>query len=136
MAFWSDIFSNRAKSETNKPPLTIKERFSALKNLTAFLKLILQTSPKMAFINMLLRIIRAAIPLATLYIGKLIIDEVVLLTKSPGELHLNYLFLLIGLEFALAIISDLLNRGTALLDSLLGDLFANQSSIKLMEHAA
>jgi ATP-binding cassette subfamily B protein len=135
MSFWSDLFSNRAKRESTKPPLTLKERFSALKNLPAFLKLIWQTNPRMAFINIVLRIIRAAIPLTTLYIGKLIIDEVVRLMKAE-TLELNYLFLLIGMEFLLAILSDLLNRGTALLDSLLGDLFANQSSIKLMEHAA
>jgi ATP-binding cassette subfamily B protein len=136
MAFWSKLFTNQAKRTSDKPPLTIKERFSALKNLPAFLKLIWQTSPRMAFANIMLRIVRAAIPLATLYIGKLIIDEVLRLNKSPENLELNYIFLLIGLEFSLAIISDLLNRGTALLDSLLGDLFANQSSIRLMEHAA
>ena len=136
MAFFSDLFANRAKRTQDKPPLSLKERVSALKNLPGFLKLIWHTSPKMAFVNILLRIIRAAIPLATLYIGKLIIDEVVHLAKTPETLELNYLFLLIGLEFGLAIISDLLNRATALLDSLLGDLFANQSSINLMEHAA
>src|SRR5688572_15644201 len=135
MSFWNDLLSNRAKRESTKPPLTLKERFSALKNLPAFLKLIWQVNPRMAFTNIMLRIIRAAIPLATLYIGKLIIDEVVRLMKAE-TLELNYLFLLIGIEFMLAVISDLLNRGTALLDSLLGDLFANQSSIKLMEHAA
>ncbi|MFC5269317.1 ABC transporter ATP-binding protein [Adhaeribacter terreus] len=136
MAFFSDLFSNRAKRNSEKPPLSLKERFSALKNLPGFLKLIWHTSPRMAFANIMLRIIRAAIPLATLYIGKLIIDEVVQLAKTPENLELNYLFMLIGLEFGLAIISDLLNRATALLDSLLGDLFANQSSINLMEHAA
>ncbi|MBK0401687.1 ABC transporter ATP-binding protein [Adhaeribacter sp. BT258] len=136
MAFFSDLFANRAKRNQDKPPLSLKERVSALKNLPGFLKLIWHTSPGMAFTNMMLRIIRAAIPLATLYIGKLIIDEVVRLAKTPENLELNYLFMLIGLEFGLAIISDLLNRATALLDSLLGDLFANQSSINLMEHAA
>ncbi|KAA9327431.1 ABC transporter ATP-binding protein [Adhaeribacter soli] len=136
MAFWSNLFSNPTRRTSDKPPLTIKERFSALKNLPAFLKLIWQTSPRMAFANIVLRIVRAAIPLSTLYIGKLIIDEVVRLARTPDNLELNYLFLLIGLEFGLAIISDLLNRATTLLDSLLGDLFANQSSIRLMEHAA
>src|SRR5690606_30771088 len=137
MSFLSDIFPKRnRRTETDKAPLSFKERVSALKNLPAFLKLIWHTSPKMAFANIVLRIIKAAIPLTTLYIGKLIIDEVVRQMNTPEPLELNYIFLLIGLEFGLAILSDLLNRGTALLDSLLGDLFANQSSINLMEHAA
>ncbi|MDB5235191.1 MAG: transporter ATP-binding protein, partial [Hymenobacter sp.] len=34
------------------------------------------------------------------------------------------------------LLADALGRGVALLDSLLGDLFANQSSIRLMAHAA
>ena len=136
MAFWSELFSNRAKRENTKPPLSMKERFSALKNLPAFLKLIWETSPAMMLANILLRIIRAAIPLAMLYVGKLIIDEVVQQAKTPGSAEMELLFLLVGIEFLLAIFSDLLSRATALLDSLLGDLFSNRSSIRLMEHAA
>ncbi len=136
MSFWSELFSNRAKRDNNKPPLSLKERFSALKNLPAFLKLIWQTSPGMAMANILLRLVRAAIPLAMLYVGKLIIDEVVLQAKAPGSAEMDRLVLLVGLEFLLALISDLLSRATALLDSLLGDLFSNRSSIRLMEHAA
>jgi ATP-binding cassette subfamily B protein len=44
--------------------------------------------------------------------------------------------MLVGLELLIAVLSDLLNRATTLLDSMLGDLFANRSSILLMEHAA
>lgn len=135
MAFWSELFSNR-KQDNSKPPLTLKERFSALKNLPAFLKLIWETNPGMAMANVLLRLVRAAIPLAMLYVGKLIIDEVVLQTKTPESADMDRLFLLVSLEFLLALFSDLLNRATALLDSLLGDLFSNRSSIQLMEHAA
>src|SRR5687768_11387984 len=122
MSFWSELFANRAKRDNNKPPLSLKERFSALKNLPAFLKLIWPTNPAMALTNILLRILRAALPLAMLYVGKLIIDEVVLQAKTPGAAEMDRLFLLVGLEFGLALFSDLLSRATALLDSLLGDL--------------
>jgi ATP-binding cassette subfamily B protein len=43
---------------------------------------------------------------------------------------------LIGVEFALALISDALGRSISLLDSLLGDLFGKMSSVRIMEHAA
>lgn len=90
----------------------------------------------MSLTNIILRIIKSAIPLATLYVAKLIIDEVVRLTQNGGDQGISYLLILVGIEFGLAIISDLLNRGIALLDSLLGDLFSNNTSVKLMEHAA
>ena len=78
---------------------------------------------------------KAAVPLAVLYVGKLIIDEVVRLAEG-GDGDTDRLLLYVALEFALAIVSDILNRGIALFDSLLGDLFANDSSARLMEQAA
>ncbi|MEK6477085.1 ABC transporter ATP-binding protein [Catalinimonas sp. 4WD22] len=115
--------------------LSLKERFQALQHLPAFFRLIWQVSPKMFLANVILRVVRAAIPVTTLYIGKLIIDEVVRLTQTSGETDLTLLFIYIGLELLLAIISDAINRATVLLDSLLGDKFANESSVRLMQHA-
>ena len=115
--------------------LSLQERFSALRTLPPFFRLIWQTSPKLFAANVILRVIRAAIPVTTLYIGKLIIDEVVRLTQTSGETDLTYLFTLIAIEFGIAIISDAINRATVLLDSLLGDKFANETSVRLMQHA-
>ncbi|RDC64384.1 ABC transporter ATP-binding protein [Adhaeribacter pallidiroseus] len=140
MSFWSSIKKitglKKAQRGSDKPPLTLKERFTALKNIPAFLRLIWQTNPALAAGNILLRLIRSAIPLATLYLAKLIIDEVIRIAQSPAEKDISYLLTLVAIEFGLAILSDILNRGTALLDSLLGDLFANQTSVDLMKHAA
>ena len=85
---------------------------------------------------MLLRIARSATPLAMLYVGKLIIDNVVLLSKTPQHHDLTVLWELVALEFALAISSDLLNRIITLIDSLLGDLFSKYTSIRILKHAA
>ncbi len=113
----------------------IRERVQALGNLPSFLREVYQTSPALTISNTFLRLLRSAIPISILYVGKLIIDEV--LHLSTGKLlTFNHLYLLIGAEFGLMIISDLLARGIGLTDSLLGDLFANRTSIKLMEHAA
>ncbi len=117
----------------NKP--NIRERLKALNNLPAFLKEVYQTSPSLTIGNTLLRLLRSLMPVSSLYIAKLIIDEVILqVSNSPKDFH--YLYLLIGVEFALAIIGDLLARGISLTDSLLGDLFANRTSVQLMKHAA
>ena len=139
MAILSGFSQNGNRRNSNgadKPPLTFKERLNAMRNLPAFFKLIWKTSPKMFLANVVLRIFRASLPVLMLYIGKLIIDEVVILTQNPPPHNFTWLWQLVALEFGLAIFSDALSRSIALLDSLLGDLFANQTSIRLMEHAA
>ncbi len=117
----------------NKP--TLKEKLAALGNLPRFFKLVWQTNHWYTILDALLRLIRSAIPVSILYVGKLIIDEVVKLSKTHSPDH-TFLWELIAAEFALAIISDALSRATSLVDSLLGDLFSNYTSVRIMEHAA
>jgi ATP-binding cassette, subfamily B, bacterial len=117
------------------PKPTLKEKFAALGNLPRFFKLVWETNHWYAILDILLRLIRSAIPVSILYIGKLIIDQVILLSRTHST-DLSVLWKLVLAEFALAIISDALARATALVDSLLGDLFSNHTSVKIMEHAA
>jgi len=127
------------KQNRNPPPVykpTFKERLSALSNLPAFFKLVWQSSPKKTFFSFFFRILRSAMPVALLYVGKLIVDEVILLNTSGGLNDTTYLWELVGLEFLLAIVTDGLNRIISLLDSLLGDSFSNHTSVKIMRHAA
>ena len=117
--------------------LSWRDRFAALGNLPAFFRLVWETSPSLFLGDAFLRLIQAAIPAASLYIGKLIIDQVVSLTKagnsSPDS---TLLWQLVVAEFALAILSTAIGRAISLMDGLLGDKFANATSIRLMEHAA
>jgi ATP-binding cassette subfamily B protein len=103
-------------------------------------------SPLLARSNAGLRLVRAVLPVAALWVGKLIIDEVVRLSGLParpdtvlewwsgGEERL--LFGLVLAELALAILSDLLGRITGLVDSLLSERLSVSLSIRLMDHAA
>ncbi|MBV7528534.1 ABC transporter ATP-binding protein/permease [Chitinophaga sp. sic0106] len=116
--------------------MTFRERLAALKNLPAFFKMVWQTSKSLTIANALLRIVQSAMPLSILYVGKLIIDQVVQLAQHTNTHDTTYLWQLVALEFGLAIISDALSRAISLLDSLLGDLFGNHTSVKIMEHAA
>jgi ATP-binding cassette subfamily B protein len=113
-----------------------KERLSALRNLPAFFKLVWASSPWMTGLNAGLRLLRSAIPVSFLYIGKLIIDEVILLNRHPGHSSTHHLWALIGFEFLLALLNDGLGRSISLLDTLLGDLFGKLSSVRIMKHAA
>ncbi len=125
---------------------SLRERFGALRNLPPFLRLIWETSPPLTIANALLRLLRAVLPVALLFVGKLIIDEVVLLASAAGPPRslgawwssglVDRLALLIALEFGLAVLSDVLGRVVALLDSLLSERFANATSVRIMEHAA
>ena len=127
--------NTRPPKNTRTGPLTLKERLAALNNLPAFFKLVWQTSRLFTVINALLRLARSAMPVALLYVGKLIIDNVIILSHQHGA-NTNHLWQLVGLEFALAILTDGLSRAITLVDALLGDLFSNHTSVKIMEHAA
>src|SRR5665213_48103 len=113
-----------------------KDRLKALRNLPAFFKLVWAVSPWMTLSNVGLRLLRSAIPVSVLYIGRLIIDEVIFLNRDHGSGPMTHMWTLIAIEFALALINDALGRCISLLDSLLGDLFGNMSSVQIMEHAA
>jgi ATP-binding cassette subfamily B protein len=126
----------RGRPELNtidKP--TLKQKFAALRDLPQFFKLVWQTNHYYTILSIILRLLRSAIPVSILYVGKLIIDEIIHLSNANNPAH-DHLWKLIAAEFALAIVSDALARATALSDSLLGDLFSNYTSIRIMEHAA
>jgi hypothetical protein len=98
-----------------------------------------ETEPRYVIGILLLRVARSAVPLAVLWIGKLIVDEVVHainLHNSGGPLPWSRLAFLVGIELAIALAGEGLSRVSALLESLLGDLFANRTSVQLMQHAA
>lgn len=84
--------------------------------------------------SIVLRLFRALLPLATLWVAKLILDAAVdWVTRGRGTLV--GVWKLVALELGLAIASDVLGRANTLLDSLLGDRFTNRISVRLMEHS-
>jgi ATP-binding cassette subfamily B protein len=93
------------------------------------------TSPALTGSTVGLRLISAVIPVGQLWVGKLIIDQVIrsITGRSTGG---NRIWVLLAYEIGLAVLSDLLSRGINLCDSLLGDKFTNYVSLRLMEHAA
>ncbi len=125
----------RGTRKLNERP-TWKEKFAAMRNLPRFFRMVWQTSPRLTMANGILRILKSAMPVAILYVGKLIIDEVVALSTTNRGGSQNFLWQLVAAEFALAVASDGLNRAISLVDSLLGNLFSNHTSVRIMEHAS
>ncbi len=124
---------------------SFRERVDAMRNLPPFLRQVWQTSRWLTLASLGLRLVRALMPVAMLYVGKLIIDEAVRLAGAGpmppladalSSGHLTTLLELLLLELAIAIGSDLLGRLISYADSLLSELFTNATSVRLMEHAA
>ncbi|HKO15472.1 MAG TPA: ABC transporter ATP-binding protein [Gemmatimonadaceae bacterium] len=112
-----------------------RERLAALRYLPKLFQLVWSTNARYTTAMMLLRIIRAFQPLAVLWIGKLIIDAVVR-AVATGVPDYPQLWRYVGLELAIVVAGELLARASALIESLLGDLFTNRISVRIMEHAA
>ena len=115
----------------------LRERIRALSNIPKLLKMVWETNPYLTVTTIVTRIILSALPVAILYIGKLFINEVVMLIHSSDKtLSHAYLWKLVAIEFALVITSNALNRVILLIDVLLGDRLSNYSFMRIMSHAS
>jgi ATP-binding cassette subfamily B protein len=92
------------------------------------------TSPSITSATIVLRLIAAFLPVGQLWVGKLIIDQVVRSITGRAT-EPRRIWVLLAYEVGLVVLSDLLSRGINLCDSLLGDKFTNFVGLRLMEHA-
>ena len=120
-------------------PATWGERLQALKYVPPLLKLVYETHRGYTAAILVLRVVRSLVPLAVLWIGKLIIDGVIAAVRvraGGGVIDWWHLGGLVALELGIAVAGEGLARLSSLLESLLGDLFSNRISVRLMQHAA
>ncbi len=128
-----------ARLQPGNRPETWRGRFRAMRHVPRLLKLVWQTAPRYATGVILLRLLSGAVPIAMLWIGKLIVDGVVVAVAGRARgvtPDWHYLALLLAGELGLALLATVASRTSSLLESLLGDLFANETSVRLMRHAA
>ncbi|MGH7822426.1 MAG: ABC transporter ATP-binding protein, partial [Candidatus Binatia bacterium] len=114
--------------------LSWRDRLASIRYVPPFIKLVWQTHRGYATTMVALRLVRAFLPVALLWVGKLIVDIVVAARETPPNFALLWEY--VALEVALVMLADALARGSALVEELLGDLFFNQISVRLMDHAA
>jgi ATP-binding cassette subfamily B protein len=118
----------------------------AFRHLPALAELSWRASRPLTAASVGLRLGRAFIPVATLYLAKLILDGVVALRAAPPpgpaslawlhDPHVLRIALLVAAEFGLAILSDLTTRATTYADAVLADRTGNAVTLRLMTHAA
>ncbi|MDF1694742.1 MAG: ABC transporter ATP-binding protein [Saprospiraceae bacterium] len=115
----------------DKNTIDWKGGFSALKYLPRFFKEI-YTSSKAAFLlNIISRMVNAMSPIVMLFIGKLLIDEIILQSNAQVADY-NKVWWFVGLELGIAIVSDVINRVISLTDGLIGDQYSNYSSVLII----
>ncbi|MCI0415744.1 ABC transporter ATP-binding protein/permease [bacterium] len=117
-----------------EPAPSWKQRIAAFRYVFQLMRMVWQAHSQFTVAMALLRFVRAFVPVGTLWIGKLILDTVAAaLTATPDYTRL---WKLIALEVAIVVCGEALARASALVESLLGDLFSNHTSVRLMQHAA
>jgi ATP-binding cassette, subfamily B, bacterial len=131
---------------TARTPQSFRERVGTLRHLPPFVRLVWASSPALTLASLMLRLVRAVVPVLVLYVGKLIIDAVVAEARlphagwSPMEWiesgRLAKVGSLVALEFGLAVAANFAGRFSGLVDSLLAETYSNFASIRLMEKAA
>ncbi len=126
--------SRRRGGNSDPKPTTWSERIAALRYIPALGRLIWRTHRGFAAAILTLRILRSVVPVATFWVGKLILDSVLAAKAGTGPIGDVWSYL--AIEIGIVIAGEILARASSLVESLLGDLFSNNMSITLMEQAA
>jgi ATP-binding cassette subfamily B protein len=121
-----------ARGRLPEPP-PLKQRITALKYVPPLMAMVWRTHRGYASAIFALRILRAFVPIATLWVGKQIIDGVI--AAAQHQTTAEHVFRLVALEFAIVAVGEALSRASVI-ENLLGQLFSNRMSVQLMEHAA
>src|ERR1700741_1273897 len=87
---------------------TLQQRFAALRYIPPLLKLVWETHRGYTTAMAVLRLMRAGVPVAMLWVGKLIIDAVV--TSRESGPNFPRLWKLVALEIVIVTANDILSR--------------------------
>src|SRR5579862_6776917 len=111
------------------------ERLAALRNVPLVLRIVWESGGTVVAFGLIFRIIASLLPIALLWVTKLIIDTVVQVVNTHQAAPTR-LWHLVAIEFGLAVFASVLSRAVDFLDALLADNYTRHVSIKVMKHAA
>jgi ATP-binding cassette subfamily B protein len=121
-------------SETREQASPWRRRLAGLNNAPFILRLVWEAAPRVLVLNLSARVLTAFIPVATLWVSKLIIDLVVAQTKHPGPVPTR-IWWLVAAEFALAGGGSVLSRTIGYCEARLADELSREVSLRVMRHA-
>lgn len=127
-------YLNLNSKPQNSRQASWREKLTSLRYIPALVKLVWQIQPFYTAAIVLLRLARTVVPVGSLLVGKLIIDAVI--SARSGNHNASTLWKLVFLEIGIVVGGQILARCSSLVEGLLGQLFSNQTGIRLMEHAS
>jgi ATP-binding cassette subfamily B protein len=129
---------HKTRPELSEKP-SWSARFAAFKNVPPLLKMIWTTHRGYASTIIAIRVIQSLVPVASLWVAKLVIDAIVAAISAHKASHpvpWAHLFDLIGLEMVIVFSNQAIGNAAGILEYLLENLFSRQVSVRLMKHAA
>ena len=111
------------------------ERLSALRHVPPVLGIVWRSGPLVVGLGLVFRLLASLLPIALLWIAKLIIDSIVHAVSNHQRVQTGFWWL-VAAEFGLAICGSLLGRTIDYLDALLADKYTRYVSIEVLKHAA
>src|SRR5580704_8144162 len=125
------------QSQTRTPAAKWSERLSALRRVPPVFRMVWTCAPDVVLLSLLARLAISVIPVALLWVTRIIIDAIVRHTMSPVHTPLpNNFWWLVALEFLLASLAAMLGRVLGFFDAVLADKFTRHISTRIMEHAS
>jgi ATP-binding cassette, subfamily B, bacterial len=113
-----------------------RPRLSAVRNAKLLVSCALEVGRPLLIGTAFLRLFRSLVPLTSLWIMRLIVDEVVrTLTHRAGS-NPRALWSLVVLQAGLAVCASAAGRVSGLLETLLSERVSNRLSVRLMAHCA
>jgi ATP-binding cassette, subfamily B, bacterial len=111
------------------------ERLSALRHVPPVLAIVWRSGPLVVALGLVFRIFASTLPIALLWIAKLIIDSIVHAVANHQPVKPGFWWL-VATEFALALCGSALGRAIDYLDALLSDKYTRYVSIEVIKHSA
>lgn len=112
-----------------------RDRLVALRNVPPVLGIVWESGPLVVSLGLFFRLSSSLLPLAALWITKLIVDGIVHAVSNHQPVARQFWWL-VAAEFAIAIFGGILGRTIDYLDALLADKYTRHISIRVMKHAA
>ncbi len=106
-----------------------------MRNIPPVMRIVWECGPKTVVWSMALRMALALTPVAILKVSRWLVNEVVISLRNHSALPPHFWWI-VGLEFGLASLAAILTRAVGFCDSLLGDLYMQHISIRVIEHAS
>jgi len=106
-----------------------------MRNIPPVMRMVWECGPKTVIWSMALRVTLALMPVAILEVSRWLINAIVLVRHQHTALP-QFFWWIVALEFTLASVAAFLSRGVGFCDSLLGDLYLQHISVRVIEHAS